>query len=132
MSLKLDLCAIILFGSLQPAAEAHDIYSHLTDSRGLKCCDDHDCRPALYRVTAAGIDMFVYGRWVAVPDDKIQYRSLPGDTGETGGGHWCGLAYQQRNGRLVHITQCAILPPSTTELSRRSFDPDENGEQPDP
>jgi hypothetical protein len=34
MSLKLDLFAVVLLVGLGPATEAHDIYSHLNDSRG--------------------------------------------------------------------------------------------------
>jgi len=56
--------------------------------------------------------MFVDGHWIEVPNERIQYRSLPGDTGETGGGHWCGLANQLSLGPL-YITRCAILPPQS-------------------
>jgi hypothetical protein len=36
--------------------------------------------------------MFVGGRWARVPNENIQYQTLTGDTGDTGGGHWCGQA----------------------------------------
>jgi hypothetical protein len=42
----------------------------------------------------------------AVPDEAIQYRALEGDTGETRGGHWCGLM------AFGNLTYCAILPPT--------------------
>jgi hypothetical protein len=90
MSLKLGLFAVLLFVGYEPPTEAHDIYSPLKDSAGRKCCDDGDCRPAPYRVTPTGVQMFVEGEWIAVPDATIQYRALSGDTGETDGGHWCG------------------------------------------
>jgi hypothetical protein len=118
MSLKLDLLVAILLIASEPKTEAHDIYSNLTDSKGRQCCDDRDCRPAPYRFTTAGVEMFAYQRWIVVPADRIQYRTLPGDDGDTEGGHWCGLAYQQRNGRVVHVTQCAILPPKAAALLR--------------
>ena len=35
-----------------------------------------------------------------------KYRALEGDTGETHGGHWCGLAV------FGNLTYCAILPPT--------------------
>jgi hypothetical protein len=35
--------------------------------------------------------MLVDGKWMAVPAETIFYRALPGDTGETAGGHWCGV-----------------------------------------
>jgi len=52
--------------------------------------------------------MLISGQWIAVPNDTIQYRALDGDTGETAGGHWCGLP-----GGHVAVTYCAILPPSS-------------------
>jgi hypothetical protein len=68
--------------------------------------------------------MLLDDEWVRVPNKVIQYRSLDGDTGETRGGHWCGVT--NRNGpgfeypshphhpglhlsRRFH-TRCAILP----------------------
>src|SRR5215210_7378534 len=63
--------------------------------------------------------MFVGGRWIEVPSERIQYRSLPGDTGETGGGHWCGLAYEPSVGPM-YVTRCAILPPQSGSIE---YDP---------
>jgi hypothetical protein len=54
MSLKLDLLAAIALLSFEPPTQAHDIYLHLKDRLGNSCCDDKDCRPALYRVTPTG------------------------------------------------------------------------------
>jgi hypothetical protein len=67
----------------------------------------------LYRFIADGVQMFVDKRWIEVPSARIQYRALPGDTGETGGGHWCGSAYEPTPGRVedLYVTKCAILPP---------------------
>jgi len=90
--------------------QAHDIYSHLVDDRGASCCDATDCQPAPYRLRATGVEMFVFGQWVAVPADKILYRALLGDAGETGGGHWCGFAYRFRP---EYVTRCAVLPPQS-------------------
>jgi hypothetical protein len=62
--------------------------------------------------------MYVDGDWVDVPGEAIQYQSLPGDTGETRGGHWCGTAISEYGGRVVrHATHCAILPPNSTSAS---------------
>src|SRR3954467_1644400 len=58
------------------------------------------------------LQMFVDGRWIEVPSEQIQYRALLGDTGETGGGHWCGAAFEPSLGSL-YITRCAILPPKS-------------------
>ena len=51
MSLKLDLLAVLFLVGFEPAIEAHDIYSQLSDSRGVSCCNESDCRPTPYRVT---------------------------------------------------------------------------------
>ncbi len=107
--------AVVLAVSLPLPIQAHDIYSHLRDAGGGSCCDDRDCRPALHRVTASGVQMFVDQRWIDVPSSTIQYRALPGDTGETYGGHWCGSAYEPDFSNLgaLYMTKCAILPPQS-------------------
>ena len=107
-----------------PCVEGHDIYSGLMDRLGQSsCCDERDCRPAHYRITSAGVEMLLDDEWVGVPNDVIQYRSLDGDTGETRGGHWCGVTYWTEVPGFeypvphpgFHLsrfsTRCAILPP---------------------
>ena len=79
--------------------------------------------PAKFRVTPSGVRMLIRGRWIAVPANKIQYLLLPGDTGETAGGHWCGWSYGVQSEPLgandpAH-THCAILPPNLGALSPR-------------
>jgi hypothetical protein len=132
MSLKLDLFAAILLVGFEPPSEAHDIYSHLKDWRGNSCCNDQDCRPGPYRVTPAGVQMLVNGDWIAVPDRTIQYRALPGDTGETAGGHWCGdIRYKPGDG-MDYSTHCAILPPNATAIFGPRFTLREGRIQPVP
>ncbi|UVF20540.1 hypothetical protein HPT29_005230 [Microvirga terrae] len=123
MSTRLSLCAFLFLVAGTLPAGSHDIYSHLLDSWGNSCCNDQDCRPAPYRVTPAGVQMLVDGEWVEVPGYTIQYRALLGDTGQTGGGHWCGRAYQKVDNSVFHVTQCAVLPPSTAALLRTPPDP---------
>jgi hypothetical protein len=113
MPLKLALLAGLLSIELELPSDAHDIYSHLSDSKGVSCCNEYDRRPAPYRVTPTGVQMFVYGDWIDVPDDKIQYRALPNDTGETAGGHWCGRPRDWQSPRVV-LTYCAVLPPNSS------------------
>jgi hypothetical protein len=113
--------AIALQVGLHSPAEAHDIYSDLKDTWGNSCCNNEDCRPALYRVTPTGVQMFVDGDWIDVPNYVIAYRALAGDTGETGGGHWCGRVYQKVDNSFFHITQCAVLPPSAAASSTLHF-----------
>src|SRR5262245_44377788 len=90
MRTVVTLIAILILTALY--AEGHDIYSGLKDHLGeASCCDESDCRPAHYRVSSAGVEMLLDDEWVRVPNKVIQYRSLDGDTGETRGGHWCGV-----------------------------------------
>ena len=72
-------------------------------------------------MTPAGVQMFVEGEWAAVPDTTIQYRSLPGDTDETNGGHWYGRTQNGQGHRLDLATYCAILPPNLTAISGPAF-----------
>jgi hypothetical protein len=114
------LIASALINLLLPA-QAHDIYSHLTDQEGGSCCGERDCRPAPYRMTAGGVKMFVDGEWIAVPDYMIQYRALLGDTGETDGGHWCGRMQNGQGQRMDYATHCAVLPPNPTAIFEPAF-----------
>ena len=102
--------APVLIFSLPLPTQAHDIYSDVVDGAGKSCCDNRDCRPAHYRVKGGGVQMFVYGQWLVIPREKIQYQAIPDDTGETAGGHWCGQGHQSRN-YVFYTTRCAILPP---------------------
>ena len=115
MSSRTAFVAAILITNLPLPIQAHGIYSHLRDEGGGSCCDNQDCRPAVYRFTASGVQMFVDQRWIDVPDERIQYRALLGDTGETGGGHWYGSTYQPDFGNptTVYMTKCAVLPPQS-------------------
>ncbi|MEE1611806.1 hypothetical protein [Microvirga sp. CF3016] len=122
MILKLVPSALLLSIGFIPLTQAHDIYSHLKDSWGNSCCNDEDCRPAPYRVTPAGVQMLIDGQWVEVPGYTIQYRALLGDSGRTGGGHWCGRSYQKVDNSVFHVTQCAVLPPNSAALPRPEFD----------
>ena len=64
------------------APSVYTIYSHLRDTLGGSCCDNRDCRPARYRLREGGVQMLVDGQWIAVPENRIQYLALPGNTGE--------------------------------------------------
>ena len=111
-STRCTLASLALLVSWSMSSQAHDIYTGLTDKAGMSCCNNLDCHPAPYRMTPAGVEMLVNGKWIAVPDETIQYRILPGDTGETAGGHWCGWS-TSRGTR----TTCTILPPNSASLS---------------
>jgi hypothetical protein len=121
MALKLELFTAIALLSIEPPTEAHDIYSPLRNRSGSSCCNEGDCRPAPYRVTPTGVQMFVEGEWITVPDGTIQYRTLPGDTGETDGGHWCGQIQSGEGHGMAYATHCAVLPPNPTAVSGLAF-----------
>jgi hypothetical protein len=118
MSSRTAFVAVVLAASLPLPTLAHDIYSHLRDEGGGSCCDNQDCRPALYRLTAHGVQMFVDQQSINVPNERIQYRALLGDTGETAGGHWCGSLYQPdvSSRSILHMTKCAILSPQAASV----------------
>src|SRR5918993_1495632 len=132
MSLKLNLGAAIFLIGFEIPAQAHDIYSHLKDRLGNSCCNEQDCRPAPYRVTPAGVLMLVNGTWITVPDYRVQYRALPGDTGETGGGHWCGDTRFMAGYGMDYSTYCAILPPNAAAIFGAPFALREGPSQPVP
>ena len=111
--------ALAMIASWPAPSEAHDIYAALKDRDGGSCCSGRDCRPAYYRVTADGVKMLVAGKWIVVPNETIQYRTLEGDTGETAGGHWCGSIDLD----LGTLTFCTILPPSAASLIKGESSP---------
>ena len=76
MSSRTAVVAAVLVTSLLRPTLARDIYSHLRDETGASCCDDRDCRPALYQVSATGVKMFVDGRWIDGPREWTQYSAL--------------------------------------------------------
>jgi hypothetical protein len=101
------LFALLLFLTLP--AEAHDIYTGLTDPRsGVSCCHDRDCKPTEYRPANGGYEFWVENTWVFVPHKGIQYKILPGDTSKNQA-HWCGVKITAE-GYTTYMTYCAILP----------------------
>ena len=94
-------------------AHGHDIYANVKSKFGFSCCNGQDCRPAPYRATASGIEMLIDGRWLPLHAEDIQYRAIPGDRGETQGGHWCGRYVELARGL---VTYCAFLPPHAAAL----------------
>ena len=115
--LNYALVSLAITASCPAPIEAHDIYMKLVDSAGESCCSEHDCRPAHYRISAAGVEMLVGEEWIVVPDETIQYRTLEGDTGETPGGHWCGTRLR------TIMTFCAVVPPSSASQIRAEGNP---------
>jgi hypothetical protein len=64
--------------------------------------------------------MLVNGTWITVPDHTVQYRALPGDTGEQVGGHWCGDTRFMAGSGWDNPTFCTILPPNTAAVAEPS------------
>lgn len=83
------------------AAHHEHFYRHLKQpGTGMSCCNNQDCRPVKYRITASGILMEVGGRWIAPPASLVMERD------DTEVGHWCGL---NEHTSSPH-TFCAIVP----------------------
>ena len=57
--------------------KAHDIYTTLKDGSGRSCCNNHDCRPAHYRLSSTGVQMLVSGEWIVVPNAAMTARKIP-------------------------------------------------------
>jgi hypothetical protein len=101
-----------LIMALATPGETHD-YTHLMNKRGTACCDGTDCGPANYRIKGGHVQMLVDGKWFAILDDLITYRTLEGDTGEASGGYWCGAHHTGVSWDYLY-THCAFLPPNVT------------------
>jgi hypothetical protein len=116
-------CALLIVAIGSSPVRAHDIYSHLVDRDGKPCCNNTDCRPAPFKVTARGVEMFVNDKWIVIPPDKLQHRLLSGDSGASGGGHWCGSTDWNVEGvgniDLYEVTLCAVLPPGLALAGNR-------------
>ena len=81
----------------------HQFYKGLQQpGSGASCCNNKDCRPVAFRVTATGVEMLIAGRWIRPPD----VRTLEIETPD-GGAHWCGIETRDEP-----ITFCAIIPRS--------------------
>jgi hypothetical protein len=107
-------CSVLITLCALPAA-SHEIYTGLKNKQGVACCDGTDCRPARYRVKGGSVQMQVEGSWYPIPNDRVDYRSLEGDRGETKGGHWCGQRYASEILGYTYLkTYCAFLPPQLT------------------
>ena len=107
---KSALLVAVLVLNLPSPLQAHDIYSHLVDAAGRSCCDDRDCRPVPYRMTAGGVTMLIDERWIDVPEETIQYRALLDDARRDRGWplvRFCPYATQCRRCRAgLHDAMC--------------------------
>ena len=69
---------------------------------GVSCCNNQDCRPAKFKITATGIQMEVAGKWIVPPMSKVIETETPGGNSA----HWCGVMEHSAS----PITFCAIVP----------------------
>jgi hypothetical protein len=111
MCASFRLVFAVLIGLYATPIQAHDIYADVKNQEGATCCNNRDCRPVEYRVRASGVQMLIHNSWRTIPADKVEYRLLDGDTGQTNGGHWCG-EYKQGSGWILFRTYCAFVPPN--------------------
>lgn len=109
--LDVTSAAMLLASAFAFPAVAHDpaghaahhghFYKHLKQpGTDISCCNDRDCRPVKYRITASGVLMEVGGKWIAPPAGKLMERS------DTDLAHWCG-SYEFTS---TPVTYCAIVP----------------------
>lgn len=111
--LDVTSAAMLLASAFAFPALAHDPVGHAAHHEnfymGLKqpgtnisCCNNHDCRPVKYRITAVGVLMEVGGKWIAPPVAKI----MELDNVPDAGAHWCGIFEHSS----TPVTYCAIVP----------------------
>jgi hypothetical protein len=104
-------CAFFVIALGVTPVRAHDIYTNVKNKQGASCCDNRDCRPVHYRIRPWGVQMLVDDSWRTISSEKLEYRLLDGDSGETNGGHWCG-EYKRGSGWVLFKTHCAFVPPN--------------------
>ena len=82
----------------------HDWYRHLRQpGTNRSCCSLRDCRPVPYKVVPTGVIMFVGGKWILVPRERLMESETPDD-----GAHWCGIGESWDK----PTTYCAVIPRS--------------------
>ena len=92
-------------GSQEPPGHPmfHNWYQQLRQpGTSRSCCSMRDCRPVPYKVVPTGVTMFVGGKWVHVPQERLMESETPDD-----GAHWCGIG---ESWDKPPTTFCAIIP----------------------
>src|SRR5262249_1590745 len=110
------LAAVLSLGvavSWPKTITAHDIYTALKDSSGRSYCSDHDCRPAHYRLSAAGVLMLVDGKYPTRGCSMARSTAIRAKRPEGTGASRTGA---------VTVTFCAILPPSSALSTQAETD----------
>jgi len=98
--------------------QGHDIYSALKDNHGQSCCNETDCRPANYRVTAAGVEMLLDGEWVHLhPLRDPAARALLNKTGRRGLGQAKAAVKRDITSNLRDLTVIAIIAGASVILA---------------
>ena len=83
-------------------AQHHEqFYKHLKiPGTAMSCCNNMDCRPAKYRITATGVEMEIAGRWIETPQSRLIEHV------DAEQGHWCGT----NEYAPTPTTFCAVIP----------------------
>ena len=86
-------------------AQFHHWYEQQKQQNGTSCCNDKDCRPALdWKQVADGYKFKIDdGRWVFVPDSKVQGKSPDHRA------HYCGVK-DSHDRTAPDVVFCAFLP----------------------
>src|SRR6516165_8087176 len=116
MRTMMTMIAMLVFTAA--CAEAHDIYSELMGRLGESCCNETDCRPANYRVTAAGVEMLLDGEWVHLhPLRDPAARALLNKTGRRGLGQAKAAVKRDITSNLRDLTVIAIIAGASVILA---------------
>lgn len=102
---------VTAFGLLTLPALPHDPHGHaqhhetfykqlMIPGTSMSCCNNRDCRPARYRITATGVEMEVAGRWIVAPQSRVIEHI------DATQGHWCGINEHM----TTPTTFCAVIP----------------------
>ena len=120
MRLGLAIMTFMLSGPAQP----HDIYSGLHGRDAQLCCGNSDCSATIYREAGAHYEFLTRERqWVAIPQDRITFLPIPGDSDEDAAPNRAHICYKlagptERAQTPDHVfgdifLYCAFIPPGS-------------------
>ncbi|MGO8800886.1 MAG: hypothetical protein ACLQE9_18865 [Roseiarcus sp.] len=107
------------------AASAHDIYSGVHGKNGQLCCGGDDCAATFYRERGGHFEFLTREQqWIAIPEERITFLPIPGDSDEDIDPHRAHLCYRSatNSDRLGPASSnvfddiflyCAFIPPGS-------------------
>jgi hypothetical protein len=99
------LISALALALLATPVGAHDIYVGL-HAKGLLCCGGTDCASTIYREAGSHYEFLTREKvWVSIPEDRITFLPIPGDSDEDADPHRAHLCY-----KLAGSTERAQTP----------------------